>query len=156
MVSASLTKLMTAYTTFRGAEIRAADAGNTVIMSKNAAGEPPSKMFYKPGQAVTLDSALKMMLIKSANDIAVAIGETVAGSEPAFVNQMNAEAKRIGMTSSHFVNPNGLPGAGQYTTAPRSRRSGDHDQAASFRNMRRTLPMKASPRARKTIPTSIC
>lgn len=114
---ASLTKLMTAYTTFRALKSGQLTLETPVVMSKNAAGEPPSKMFYKPGQAVTLDSALKMMLIKSANDIAVAIGETVAGSEPAFVNQMNAEAKRIGMTSSHFVNPNGLPGAGQYTTA---------------------------------------
>lgn len=114
---ASLTKLMTAYTTFRALKSGQLTLETPVVMSKNAAGEPPSKMFYKPGQAVTLDSALKMMLIKSANDIAVAIGETVSGSEPAFVNQMNAEAKRIGMTSSHFVNPNGLPGAGQYTTA---------------------------------------
>ena len=114
---ASLTKLMTAYTTFRALKSGQLTLESPVVISKNAAGEPPSKMFYKPGQAVTLDSALKMLLIKSANDIAVAIGETVAGSEPAFVNLMNAEAKRIGMTSSHFINPNGLPGAGQYTTA---------------------------------------
>jgi D-alanyl-D-alanine carboxypeptidase len=114
---ASLTKLMTAYTTFRALKSGQLTLETPVVMSKNAAGEPPSKMFYKPGQAVTLDSALKMLLIKSANDIAVAIGETVSGSEPAFVNQMNAEAKRIGMTSSRFINPNGLPGAGQYTTA---------------------------------------
>jgi D-alanyl-D-alanine carboxypeptidase len=114
---ASLTKLMTAYTTFRALKSGQLTLESPVVISKNAAGEPPSKMFYKPGQAVTLDSALKMMLIKSANDIAVAIGETVAGSEPAFVNLMNAEAQRIGMTSSHFINPNGLPGAGQYTTA---------------------------------------
>ncbi|WP_426238911.1 D-alanyl-D-alanine carboxypeptidase family protein [Pararhizobium sp. DWP1-1-3] len=114
---ASLTKLMTAYTTFRALKSGQLTLETPVVMSKNAAGEPPSKMFYKPGQAVTLDSALKMMLIKSANDIAVAIGETVAGSEPAFINQMNSEARRIGMTSSHFVNPNGLPAPGQYTTA---------------------------------------
>ena len=114
---ASLTKLMTAYTTFRALKSGQLTLETPVVMTKNAAGEPPSKMFYKPGQAVTLDSALKMMLIKSANDIAVAIGETVAGSEPAFINMMNSEAKRIGMTSSHFVNPNGLPAPGQYTTA---------------------------------------
>ncbi|HTO32184.1 MAG TPA: D-alanyl-D-alanine carboxypeptidase family protein [Pararhizobium sp.] len=114
---ASLTKLMTAYTTFRALKSGQLTLESPVVMSKNAAGEPPSKMFYKPGQALTLDSALKMMLIKSANDIAVAIGETVAGSEPAFINMMNAEAQRIGMSSSHFVNPNGLPAPGQYTTA---------------------------------------
>ena len=114
---ASLTKLMTAYTTFRALKSGQLTLDSSVVMSKNAVAEPPSKMFYKAGPALTLDSALKMMLIKSANDVAVAIGETVAGSEPAFVAMMNAEAKRIGMTASHFVNPNGLPAPGQYTTA---------------------------------------
>lgn len=114
---ASLTKLMTAYTTFRALKSGRLTLESPVVMSKNAASEPASKMYLKPGQAMTLDSALKMMLIKSANDIAVAIGETVGGSEPAFIDMMNAEARRIGMTSSHFVNPNGLPAPGQYTTA---------------------------------------
>lgn len=114
---ASLTKLMTAYTTFRALKSGRLTLASPVVMSKNAASEPASKMYLKPGQSMTLDSALKMMLIKSANDIAVAIGETVGGSEPAFIDMMNAEARRIGMTSSHFVNPNGLPAPGQYTTA---------------------------------------
>ncbi|OQP85253.1 penicillin-binding protein [Rhizobium rhizosphaerae] len=114
---ASLTKLMTAYTTFRALRAGKLTLQSQVVMSKHAAAEPPSKMFFKPGQAMTLDSALKMMLIKSANDIAVAIAETVGGSEPAFVDMMNAEAQRLGMSSSHFVNPNGLPEPGQYTTA---------------------------------------
>lgn len=114
---ASLTKLMTAYTVFRAIKAGQLTLESPVVMSKNAASEPPSKMFYKPGQAMTLDSALKMMLVKSANDVAVAIAETVGGSEQAFIERMNAEARRIGMTSSHFINPNGLPGQGQYTTA---------------------------------------
>jgi D-alanyl-D-alanine carboxypeptidase len=114
---ASLTKLMTAYTTFRAIKAGQLTLESRVVMSKNAASEPPSKMFYKPGQAMTLDSALKMMLVKSANDVAVAIAETVGGSEQAFIERMNAEARRIGMTSSHFINANGLPGEGQYTTA---------------------------------------
>jgi D-alanyl-D-alanine carboxypeptidase len=86
-------------------------------MSKHAASEPPSKMYFKPGQKMTLDSALKIILVKSANDVSVAIAESVSGSEEAFVARMNAEARRIGMSSSHFINPNGLPGKGQYTTA---------------------------------------
>ena len=114
---ASLTKLMTAYTTFRAIKSGQLTLESPVIMTKNAASEPPSKMFYKPGQAMTLDSALKMMLVKSANDVAVAIAETVGGSEQAFIDRMNAEARRIGMTSSRFTNANGLPGQGQYTTA---------------------------------------
>ena len=66
---------------------------------------------------MTLDNALKMMLVKSANDIAMAVGENVGGSEEAFVVRMNAEAKRLGMNDSHFVNPNGLHSEDQYTTA---------------------------------------
>jgi D-alanyl-D-alanine carboxypeptidase len=114
---ASLTKLMTAYTTFRALKSGRMTLETPIVMSKHAAGEPASKMYLKPGASMPLDSALKMMLIKSANDIAVAIAEAVGGSEPAFVAMMNSEAKRIGMTSSNFVNPNGLPEPGQYTTA---------------------------------------
>ncbi|MCD2182334.1 D-alanyl-D-alanine carboxypeptidase [Rhizobium sp. TRM96647] len=114
---ASLTKLMTAYTVFRAIKAGEVTFDTPVVMTKNAASEPPSKMYFKPGQAMTLDSALKIMLIKSANDVAVAVGETVGGSEQAFIARMNAEAARIGMSSSHFINPHGLPGKGQYTTA---------------------------------------
>ncbi|AEH80096.1 D-alanyl-D-alanine carboxypeptidase family protein [Sinorhizobium meliloti SM11] len=133
---ASLTKLMTAYTTFRAIQAGQLTLQSPVVMTKNAASEPPSKMFYKPGQKMTLDSALKMMLIKSANDVAVAIAETVGGSEQAFIEKMNAEARRIGMTSSHFINPNGLPGQGQYTTA--------RDLAVLAVTLKREFPQYAS------------
>ena len=114
---ASLTKLMTVYTTFRAIQAGQVTLDTPVVMTKHSASQPPAKMFLKPGQRMTLDNALKMMLVKSANDLAMAIAETVGGSEPAFVARMNAEAARLGMTSSHFINPNGLPGKGQYTTA---------------------------------------
>jgi D-alanyl-D-alanine carboxypeptidase len=114
---ASLTKLMTAYTVFRAIKTGQITLESPVVMSKHAAAEPPSKMYFKPGQAMTLDSALKIILVKSANDVSVAIAESISGSEQAFVERMNAEAARIGMSSSRFVNPNGLPGKGQYTTA---------------------------------------
>ena len=114
---ASLTKLMTAYTVFRAIKAGEITLDTPVVMTKNAAAEPPSKMYFKPGQSLTLDSALKIMLVKSANDVSVAIAEAVAGSEQAFIGRMNAEAARIGMSSSHFINPNGLPGKGQFTTA---------------------------------------
>ncbi|MFB2550368.1 D-alanyl-D-alanine carboxypeptidase family protein [Ensifer soli] len=114
---ASLTKLMTAYVAFRAVKAGQVTMETPVVISRHAAAEPPSKMFYKPGQALTLDSALKILLVKSANDVAVAIGETIGGTEAGFVGMMNSEAARIGMVSSHFVNPNGLPGPGQYTTA---------------------------------------
>jgi len=114
---ASLTKLMTAYTVFRAMKAGEVTLDTPVVMSNNAVNQKPSKMPFRVGDRVTLDNALKMLLVKSANDMAVAIGETVGGTEAAFVARMNAEAARIGMSSSHFVNPNGLPGSGQYTTA---------------------------------------
>jgi D-alanyl-D-alanine carboxypeptidase len=114
---ASLTKLMTVYTTFRALQAGQVRLDTPVVMTKLSAAQPPAKMFYRPGQKLTLDDALKMMLVKSANDLAMAIAETVGGSEQGFVERMNAEAARLGMTSSHFINPNGLPGKGQYTTA---------------------------------------
>ena len=114
---ASLTKLMTIYVTFRALRAGRITLDTDVIMTPEAAAEPASKMYFKPGQRFPLDSALKYLMVKSANDIAVAIAQTVGGSTEHFVSMMNAEALRIGMLSTRFVNPNGLPGEGQYTTA---------------------------------------
>lgn len=114
---ASITKIMTAYLAFRAVKSGRLSMNSMVTMSKYAASKPASKMYLKPGTQFTLDSGLKFLLVKSANDVAVAIAETIGGSEKAFVNLMNSEAKRIGMISTRFANPNGLPGGTQYTTA---------------------------------------
>jgi len=114
---ASVTKLMTAYVTFRALKSGQLTLDSPVVVSANALKEPPSKMGYKVGTAMTLDNALKMMIVHSANDIAVAVAETVGGSEPNFVARMNAEASRLGMASTRYHNPNGLPDEQQVTTA---------------------------------------
>jgi D-alanyl-D-alanine carboxypeptidase len=114
---ASLTKLMTAYVTFKAMKSGQLSLETPVVMSKHATDQPASKMYVKPGASMTLDAALKILLVKSANDVAIAVSETVGGSTENFVSMMNAEAARLGMTSSHFINPHGLPGKGQYTTA---------------------------------------
>ncbi len=114
---ASLTKMMTAYVAFRALQSGQMTLESPVRMTVNAAKEPPSKMGYKPGSVMTLDTALKIMLVKSANDVAVAVAEAVGGTESAFVQRMNAEAQRIGMVGSHFANPNGLHDPQNYTTA---------------------------------------
>ncbi len=132
---ASLTKMMTAYVTFRALKSGKLNTNSPVIMTKHATSQRPSKMPFKPGDTLTLDSALKIMLVKSANDVAVAIGETVGGTESNFVAMMNSEAKRIGMTDSRFINPNGLPGGGQYTTA--------RDLAVLAVTLRREFPQYA-------------
>nr|WP_244635700.1 D-alanyl-D-alanine carboxypeptidase family protein [Chthonobacter albigriseus] len=114
---ASLTKMMTAYVTFRAIEQGRLRPDSLVVMTANASKEPPSKMGFKPGTALSVDTALKMLIVKSANDIAVALAETVGGGEAEFVALMNAEARRLGMDGTRFVNPNGLPDPRQWSTA---------------------------------------
>ncbi len=114
---ASLTKLMTAYLTFKALRDGTLTPTSPVKISANALAQAPAKMGFKVGTVVNVDNALKMMLVKSANDIAMALAETIGGSESGFVAMMNAQARRLGMVSTHYDNPNGLPDAGQITTA---------------------------------------
>lgn len=114
---ASLTKLMTAYTAFRAVQAGELALNSPIKISKKAAAFPPAKMGYKPGSVLTLDNALKIIMVKSANDVAAAIGENVGGTPEAFAARMNAEAQRLGMVGSHWVNANGLHDPEQYTTA---------------------------------------
>lgn len=114
---ASVTKVMTAYLTFKALKAGQLKLTSPVVVSANALAEPPSKMGYKAGTVITVDNALKMMIVRSANDIAVALAETIGGSEANFVKLMNAEAQRLGMNGTTFRNPNGLPAQGQYSTA---------------------------------------
>lgn len=114
---ASLTKMMTAYVTFEAISAGEVSMRSAVRVSKNALSQPPSKMGFKVGTVLTVENALKMVLVKSANDIAVALGEAVSGSERKFVARMNKAAAKLGMTGTHFKNPNGLPAKGQTTNA---------------------------------------
>ncbi|HMQ57807.1 MAG TPA: D-alanyl-D-alanine carboxypeptidase family protein [Rhizobiaceae bacterium] len=116
-VPASLTKLMTVRLAFKALAAGELTEKSPVRMSAAAARQPPAKMGYGIGAVMTLDNALKMMIVKSANDVSVAVAEAVAGSVTAFVEQMNAEAVALGMTDTRFANPNGLDDDGQYTTA---------------------------------------
>lgn len=113
---ASLSKLMTTYVAFRAVASGEVTLQSPVRISKKAAALPPSKMGYKPGSELTLDNALKIIMVKSANDVAYAIGESIAGSQAAFAARMNAESQRLGMTDSHWVNPHGLHDVGQYSS----------------------------------------
>ncbi|MBI3435983.1 MAG: serine hydrolase [Proteobacteria bacterium] len=114
---ASVTKLMTAYVTLKAVREGRMPIDRTLRVSRYAAAQAPSKMGFKPGTIVTVDNALKMLLVKSANDIAVVLAEGVSGSVEKFANEMNASAQRLGMTQSIFVNPNGLPADNQISSA---------------------------------------
>jgi D-alanyl-D-alanine carboxypeptidase len=114
---ASLTKLMTAFVALKAVRENRITLNTPLAVSARAARMAPSKMGFKPGTLVTLDNALKMLMVKSANDIAVSIAEGVSGSVEAFADEMNSAAASIGMRESHFVNPNGLPDARQVSSA---------------------------------------
>ncbi len=114
---ASLTKLMTAYVTFSALRDGKLSTQDTISCSQHALEQPPSKIGLPVGGTMSVDLALKALIVKSANDVAIMLAEKVAGSEAAFVEMMNATAKRLGMSQTRFFNANGLPHPEQVTTA---------------------------------------
>jgi len=114
---ASVTKLMTAYTTLHEVKERRITLNTLLTVSRNAAAQQPTKMGFKVGTTVTVDNALKMLMVKSANDVAVTLAEGVGGSLEGFADKMNADARRLGMSQSNFVNPNGLPAENHVSSA---------------------------------------
>lgn len=114
---ASVTKMMTAYVTLKAIKDGRMTLDQLLTVSPVAASQSPSKMGLRPGTQVTVENALAMMLVKSANDMAVVLAEGVGGSIDGFSAQMNQTAQRLGMTQTSYVNPNGLPADGQITSA---------------------------------------
>jgi len=114
---ASTTKLMTLYMTLSAMRDHRITPDTLLPVSPNAAAQAPVKMGFPVGTQVTVDNALKMMMVKSANDMAVVLAEGVGGSIDDFAQQMTETAHRLGMSESNFVNPNGLPADGQIMSA---------------------------------------
>jgi D-alanyl-D-alanine carboxypeptidase len=114
---ASVTKLMTTYVTLKAVRNHRTDLDSVLTVSPNAVAQNPFKMGFKVGTGVTVDNALKMLLVHSPNDIAVVLAEGVSGSVEKFAEEMNAEAHNLGMTQTNYVNPNGLPADEQVTSA---------------------------------------
>jgi D-alanyl-D-alanine carboxypeptidase len=114
---ASTTKLMTLYMTLSAIRDQRITLDTLFTVSANANSQSPTKMGFAIGTQVTVDNAVKMMMVKSANDMAVVLAEGVGGSVETFAAQMTETAHRLGMTESNFVNPNGLPDDGQIVSA---------------------------------------
>jgi D-alanyl-D-alanine carboxypeptidase len=114
---ASLTKLMTAYIVFKAIETHEIEPGSPVTITSTARKMPPSRMGYREGVRLRFDNAIRILIVKSANDVAVAIAESLSGSVDAFVARMNREAQNLGLRDTQFVNPNGLHDEAQYTSA---------------------------------------
>lgn len=114
---ASTTKMMTLYVALRAIKSGRIGLETAIPASKLAASQRPVKVHIKPGQEITLDSAMKIMMVKSANDIAYVIAEGVGGNVENFVAMMNAEAARLGLNTTRFANPNGWHHPEQQTSA---------------------------------------
>jgi len=106
---ASLTKIMTAYIVFGMVRERKLDPAQAVPVSQKASKAEGSRMFIEPRTPVTVEELLKGLVVQSGNDAAVALAEAAAGSEEAFVQLMNRQAERLGLTNTHFVNASGHP-----------------------------------------------
>ena len=131
---ASLTKIMTAYLVFEALRDKKLDLRQSVNISVRAwkVDSGSSKMFIEPSTPVTIDNLLYGLIVQSGNDAAVALSEAVAGSEDAFVVLMNREVERMGLKSTHFANPHGLPSPENYSTA--------HDLAISAQHLITDFP----------------
>jgi len=114
---ASLTKIMTAYLTFEAIKAGRLKLTDTVVVSEKALEQAPSKLGLPVGTEIGVDVAIRALVVKSANDVAIMLAEKIAGSEEGFVQLMNDTARRLGMTRTQFVNPHGLPVPGQISTA---------------------------------------
>lgn len=114
---ASLTKMMTLYLLFERLESGKIKLNTEMPTSAHAAGQAPSKVGLKPGDTIKVETAIKALVVKSANDVATVIAEYLGGDEPAFARMMTAKARSLGMANTTYRNANGLPDDAQVTTA---------------------------------------
>ncbi len=138
---ASLTKVMTLYILFQYLHDGRLDMDTRLTVSAEAASRPPSKIGFKPGSNVSVRDAIRLLMTKSANDVAAALAENIAGSEAAFARLMTRRARALGMTDTTFRNASGLPDSRQKTTA--------HDMAILARRVLSDFPEYAGEFQRK-------
>ncbi len=114
---ASLAKIMTLYLLFDALEKGDVTMNTALPVSKRAAGQAPSKLGLKAGETITVEQAIKALVVKSANDVATVVGEKLGGTEFKFSQMMTRKARDLGLTHTRFANASGLPNSKQYTTA---------------------------------------
>jgi D-alanyl-D-alanine carboxypeptidase len=114
---ASLTKIMTLYLLFERMEAGKIKPTTELPVSEHASIQAPSKLALKPGETISVENAIRAVVTKSANDVAVVIAEAIGGSEPEFARLMTKKARELGMTRTTYHNASGLPNDEQVTTA---------------------------------------
>lgn len=108
-IPASITKVMSLYLLFEQLERGRMRLDTPLTVSAYAASQPPTKLGLRPGSTIEVDDAIKAMVTLSANDVSVVVAENIAGSEDDFARMMTRKAKELGMSSTAFYNPHGLP-----------------------------------------------
>ncbi|MCD6069780.1 MAG: hypothetical protein K0S42_296 [Microvirga sp.] len=108
-IPASITKVMSLYLLFEQMDRGRISLDTPLTVSSYAASQPPTKLGLRPGSTIDVDDAIKAMVTLSANDVSVVVAENVAGSEEAFAQMMTRKARELGMSSTAFYNPHGLP-----------------------------------------------
>lgn len=114
---ASLTKMMTLYLLFDALEKKKVTLNTRLPISDYATTMPQTNLSLSAGDDIPVDTAIKALVVRSANDVAVVVAEALGGDVDSFADMMTAKARALGMTGTHFANPNGLPNEDQYTTA---------------------------------------
>ena len=114
---ASLTKMMTLYLLFEAVDDGRLNLTSRLKVSKRAAGQPASKLGLRAGSTISVEDAIKALVVKSANDIAVVVAEALGGTEVEFARMMTSKARALGMTRTTFRNASGLPNRKQRSTA---------------------------------------
>ncbi|MBT4938218.1 MAG: D-alanyl-D-alanine carboxypeptidase, partial [Rhodospirillaceae bacterium] len=114
---ASLTKLMTLYLLFEAVEKKRLNFSTRLAVSRKAANRPASRLGLKPGQSIRVKDAVMALIVKSANDVASVVAESVGGNEKRFALRMTDKARKLGMSRTTFRNASGLPHRGQMSTA---------------------------------------
>jgi D-alanyl-D-alanine carboxypeptidase len=118
-IPASLTKVMTLYMLFEQMERGRFTMNSELRVSSYAASQPPTKLGLRAGSTIEVEDAIKSMITLSANDSSVVVAEAIAGSEEAFAEQMTRKARSLGMDSTRFYNPHGLPNSPPNITTAR-------------------------------------
>lgn len=144
---ASLTKMMTLYIAFQAVSRGEIDLDTEVRITSAAASEPPSRLGLRAGQSIRLRYLIRAAAVKSANDAATAIGIAISGSEEAFAARMNATARAMGMTQTHFINMHGLTQRGHMSTA--------HDMTILGRHLIYDFPQYYNLFSRRTADAGI-
>ncbi|ACT59688.1 D-alanyl-D-alanine carboxypeptidase family protein [Hirschia baltica] len=114
---ASITKVMTLYMVFDALKAGELMLTDELKISREASKQPPSKLYLKPGETISVETAINALVTKSANDVAVVIAERLGGSETRFAALMTAKARQLGLKNTRFKNASGLPNAAQLSTA---------------------------------------